>query len=145
MLEEHVKTVTAEYHTLNDQLKRLETEIAKLKELKKHIIHYAATKKIYTEYQQSGYSADFYEAHVSEILLHQTARTYFKENVGSELPTLKVINAQLNQLHTTKRVDSDTLRYRLTRMRKAQIVEINTTNHSIREHQNGLIKQPHNR
>ena len=69
------------------------------------ILNYRRTKEIYTQYQESGWSQDFYLAHKDEIDKHKSAQEVYAKADG-KLPTLAEISAEYSKLLEQKRADS---------------------------------------
>lgn len=101
-LEEKAKKCTATFEELNIQIKTNEKRIAEIQSLKKHIFNYANTKDVYTEYRKAGYSKKFYEEHRAELTLHKAAKAAFDELGVKKLPTIKSLQAQLDELYSEK-------------------------------------------
>lgn len=58
-LEEKTKKCTATFDELNTQIKTSEKRMVEIGLLKKHIINYAQTRDVYTDYCKAGYSKSF--------------------------------------------------------------------------------------
>nr|WP_256310459.1 relaxase/mobilization nuclease [Tissierella carlieri] len=101
-LEEKAKKCTATFDELNTQIKTAEKRMAEIQVLKKHIINYAKTKAIYTNYRKAGYSKKFYEEHRAELTLHKAAKTAFEELGVKKLPTIKALQAECDELFSEK-------------------------------------------
>lgn len=101
-LEEKAKKCTATFDEMNTQIKTAEKRIAEMQSLKKHIFNYAKTRDVYTEYRKAGYSKKFYEEHRAELTLHKAAKAAFDELAVKKLPTIKSLQAQLDELYSEK-------------------------------------------
>ncbi|CAK7082626.1 MAG: hypothetical protein TIS_01471 [Tissierella sp.] len=101
-LEEKAKKCTATFDELNTQIKTAEKRMAEIQVLKKHIINYAKTKAIYTNYRKAGYSKKFYEEHRAELTLHKAAKTAFEELGVKKLHTIKALQAECDELFSEK-------------------------------------------
>lgn len=95
--------VTARYHELSDQIKAVETRMAEITELRKHIINYAKTREVYVAYRKAGYSKKFLAEHEAEILLHKAAKKAFDEMGIKKLPTVKSLQAEYASLLSEKK------------------------------------------
>ena len=94
---------TARYHELSDQIKAVETRMAEITELRKHIINYAKTREVYVAYRKAGYSKKFLAEHEEEILLHKAAKKAFDEMGIKKLPTVKSLQAEYASLLSEKK------------------------------------------
>ena len=95
--------VTARYHELSDQIKAVETRMAEITELRKHIINYAKTREVYVAYRKAGYSKKFLAEHEADILLHKAAKRAFDDMGIKKLPTIKSLQAEYADLLTEKK------------------------------------------
>lgn len=101
-LEEKAKECTATFDEINTQIKTAEKRIAEIQTLKKHIFNYSKTKEVYATYRGAGYSKKFYEEHRAELTLHKAAKAAFDELAVKKLPTIKSLQAQLDELYSEK-------------------------------------------
>lgn len=95
--------VTARYHELSDQIKAVETRMAEITELRKHIINYAKTREVYVAYRKAGYSKKFLAEHEADILVHKAAKRAFDDMGIKKLPTIKSLQAEYADLLTEKK------------------------------------------
>ncbi len=102
-LEEKAKKCTATFDELNTQIKTAEKRMAEIGVLKTHIINYAKTRDIYTDYRKAGYSKKFYEEHRAELTLHKAAKAAFDEIGMKKLPTVKTLQAEYADLLSDKK------------------------------------------
>lgn len=119
-LEEKAKKCTTSFDELNTQIKTAEKRMAEIQVLKKHIINYAKTREVYTDYRKAGYSQKFYEEHRAELTLHKSAKAAFDELGAKKLPTVKTLQSEYDflllqkkkaygQYHTAKKEMQDIL------------------------------------
>ena len=101
-LEEKAKKCTATFDELNTQIKTAEKRIAEIQSLKKHIYNYGKTKDLYTDYRKAGYSKKFYEEHRAELTLHKAAKAAFEELGVKNLPTIKALQTECDELFLEK-------------------------------------------
>lgn len=101
-LEEKAKESTATFDEINTRIKTAEKRIAEIQTLKKHIFNYSKTKEVYAAYRGAGYSKKFYEEHRAELTLHKAAKAAFDELGVKKLPTIKSLQAQLDELYSEK-------------------------------------------
>lgn len=97
--------ITSEFSTLSDSIKIAGKRMAENTLLQKNIINFAKTKDVYEDYKKSGYSPKFKEEHITEILLHQAAKKYFKELGLSKLPKVADLKSEYNTLFAEKKKD----------------------------------------
>lgn len=103
-LVEKTNAATDRYHELSQQIKEIEKRMAEIAELKKHIINYAKTKKVYTAYRESGYSTKYYESNTESILLHQSAKRAFDSISSSKIPSMRDLQLEFNTCLDSKKV-----------------------------------------
>lgn len=94
--------VSAVFGEITQRQKELETRLADITELKKHIINYSKTREIYTEYRRSGYSKKFFEEHREEITLHKAAKEAFSQIKGP-IPKIKELNEEYGRVLKEKK------------------------------------------
>ena len=96
-LVEKTKAATDRHHELSQQIKEIETRMAEITELKKHIINYAKTKDVFIAYRESGYSIKFYEANLEDILLHNSAKKAFDSLSTVNVPSFRTLQLDYNE------------------------------------------------
>lgn len=101
-LQERTKGVPEKLERVRAELKGKEGRLAEIKEVQSHIIHYVKTKEIYNAYHKSGYSKKFKEQHEGEILLHETARDFFKDEGYKTFPKMADLKEEYATLTTEK-------------------------------------------
>jgi hypothetical protein len=102
-LVEKTKAATDRYHELSQQIKDLEKRMSEITELKKHIINYSKTKKVYSAYRESGYSGRFYEANTEDILIHQSAKQAFSLLSAKQIPSMKNLQLEYQECSRAKK------------------------------------------
>ena len=102
-LEEKAKKSTATFDELNTQIKTAEKRMAEIQVLKKHIINYAKTRDVYTDYRKAGYSKKFYEEHRADLVLHKAAKAAFDEFGVKKLATVKTLQSEYDELLLQKK------------------------------------------
>ena len=76
---------------LTEKIKADEKRMAEIKELQKYIGQYRKTRETYQAYIKSGRSQSFYDAEVTDILLHQAAKKHFDSlGYGKDKPLPKM-------------------------------------------------------
>lgn len=134
-LEEKAKKCTATFDELNTQIKTVEKRMAEIQVLKKHIINYAKTRDIYTDYRKAGYSKKFYEEHRADLTLHKAAKAAFDELGVKKLPTIKTLQTEYTDLLLKKKKT-----YRQYHSAKKEMQDILTAKANI-DHLLGLEKE----
>ncbi len=87
-LKEKASGITQTLDSITAELKVKEAQLKEIKEVQDNIVNYAKTKEIYNAYHQSGYSKKFKEQHQGDILLHETARDFFKNEGYKTFPKM---------------------------------------------------------
>lgn len=93
------------FNTLNARIKSAEKRMDEISGLRGHIIDYAKTRDVYAAYRRSGYSRAFLEEHQAEIIKHKAAKDAFEKFEGKEIPSMKDLNAEFQELLSQKRKD----------------------------------------
>jgi hypothetical protein len=104
-LERKAQTATDNFNQLSAQIKTTEKRMGEITVLKTHIINYAKTRDVYTEYRKAGYSKKFYDEHTADLLLHKAAKAAFDELQIKKLPTVKALQAEYTELLSEKKKD----------------------------------------
>ena len=95
--------VSNEFHTLSKDIKATEKRLNEVVQLQKYIYQFARTKPTYDRYKKSGYSAKFKEENITEILLHQASKKYFKELGLEKLPKMADLKLEREALSLKKK------------------------------------------
>lgn len=93
---------TERFSVLSSSIKGYESRLAEISELRKHIINYSKTKKVYADYRKAGYSKRFLEAHREEILLHKAAKQAFDRLGTKKIPRVKELSEEYTRILATK-------------------------------------------
>ncbi len=104
-LEKKAQAATDTFNQLSAQIKTAEKRMSEITVLKTHIINYAKTRDVYTEYRKAGYSKKFYDEHTADLLLHKAAKAAFDELQMKKLPTIKVLQDEYAELLSEKKKD----------------------------------------
>lgn len=83
-------------------MKRLEGRMAKVADLKYHIIRYSKTRETYRKYRQAKDKAAFYLEHAEEIAQHEAAKKAFDAFRGEKLPTVSELQSEYRKLLNEK-------------------------------------------
>ena len=100
--------------------------MAEIAVLKTHIINYARTRDIYAAYRKAGYSKKYYDAHESDILIHEAAKKAFDDLALKKLPTVKSLQAEYSDLLVQKKLDYAALAKARDEAKRLQIYKANT-------------------
>lgn len=115
-LQEHGISGLAELQVLADStskrfdelaasLKRKQTRLDAISELKQSIADYYRTKDIYAAYRESGFSAKFFEEHRADIQIHKAAKEVFNKQGVKKLPKIKDLNQEFSEILAAKKAD----------------------------------------
>lgn len=102
-LQKKAEQAADRFDELDDKIKSAEKRLVEIAALKKHIINYAKTREIYSEYRKSGYSKKFYESHREAITLHKAAKDAFNELGVRKLPKVKDLTAEYAKVLADKK------------------------------------------
>ena len=80
-----------------------EERLKEIVALRKHILGYSRTRRIYEDYRKAGYSKAYYEAHREELTIHKAAKSAFDECGLKTIPSLKELNAEYAGLMVEKK------------------------------------------
>lgn len=100
---QEVETTTAHISALRDEIKTAENRMAEIAALKKHIINYLNTRKVFAEYKKSDYSKKYFAEHEGDILLHRASKKAFNELGIKKLPKVKDLNIEYAELMKKKK------------------------------------------
>lgn len=104
-LKKRTEGIPERIDSIRLELKAKESRLAEIKEVQEHIIHYAKTKEIYKEYHQSGYSKKFREQNMTDIMLHESAKNFFKTEGYKTFPKM----AELRQEYAKTKAEKNQL------------------------------------
>ncbi|MCD7797950.1 MAG: relaxase/mobilization nuclease domain-containing protein, partial [Akkermansiaceae bacterium] len=84
------------YHQLSDKTKANEARMKEIAELQRQTGTYGKTRDIYVQYKKlpKKKQAAFYEAHRSDIMLHEASKRYFDSLGLEKLPSIKVLKQE---------------------------------------------------
>lgn len=100
-LEKAVQSTVDGADSLLVSIREKDARIKEIDALKQHTFNYSKTHQIYLEYKRmpKGKKAAFYEAHRTELELHEAAKNAFDALPdGTKLPTIKALNAEKKKL-----------------------------------------------
>ena len=101
-LEQQVQNSTKQFNEISIQLKQKEKQIKEVLELKANIIYYARTINIYKQYQKTKDKQNFKKEHSEDIIKHEKAKAFFEKNSQKELPKVKELQQQYQNLLAEK-------------------------------------------
>ena len=104
-------------------IREKDARIKEIDVLKQHIFNYSKTHQLYLEYKRlpKAKKAAFYEAHRSELELHEAAKRAFDALPrGTKLPTIKELNAERKKLINERKAEYE--RYRSLRDQKKDVL-----------------------
>ena len=104
------QTASLAFRVSTDKLKTTEARMRDVKELKTHIINYGRTRAVYRQYRQAKNPEAFYETHRADIVLHIQAKKAFDTLPGKTLPSIKVLNEELNSLSVRQKAEYEDYR-----------------------------------
>ncbi|MGN0838934.1 MAG: hypothetical protein ACI4NN_07620 [Pyramidobacter sp.] len=116
-LEQISKESAERTDELLSDIKKKESRLKEIKELKTHIINYSKTREVYTAYRKAGYSRKFFEAHRQEITLHKAAKDAFDQLGVKKIPRVAELNDEYTQLAREKNAEYAEYRKERDRMR----------------------------
>lgn len=97
-LRDSAESAVQRCEQLKADIRGKEARLSEIKELKTHIINYSKTRETYKQYRKAGYSRQFLEAHRKEIMLHKAAKEAFRQLEGRQIPKVKNLSAEYQQL-----------------------------------------------
>ena len=122
-LERLASEAAAGADRLLSSIKEKDVRIKEIEALRQHIFDYSKTRNTYLEYKRlpDAKKAGFYEAHRSEIELHEAAKAAFDAlPKGTKLPTVKELNTERSRL--IKERQAEYAEYRKIRAERTELV-----------------------
>jgi len=102
-LAEKAQTAKNSFNDLQGQIKAIDSRLAEISALQKHIGTYIKTKDVYAEFKKSKFSKSFYAKNQTALESHKEAKTYFDELGLTKLPTIKSLKEEYAILATDKK------------------------------------------
>lgn len=102
-LSKKVSTISGDLQDKMTRIKEIESRLADIKEIQTHIVNYSKTKDVYKAYHKSGYSSQFKEQNITEILLYQSAKEFFYEKNFQPRPQMADLKKEFATLTAEKR------------------------------------------
>lgn len=94
----------------SSSVRKLEGRMAEIAALKKHIVNYSKTEKIFDQYKASGWSKAFRAQHIEELRLRQEAKQAFDAFVGGTIPTVAQLQTEYTALLEQKKAQYEEYR-----------------------------------
>lgn len=101
-LREKASGIPERLEDITAEIKLKESRLSEISTIQENIIHYAKTKEIYNDYHKSGYSPKFKEEHITDIILHETSRDFFKKEGYKTFPKMKELTQEYKKLKREK-------------------------------------------
>lgn len=103
-LDEQIKQVKNNFYGVREELKTVESDIARLSETIKQSETYKEHRELYKEYLAlpNSKAVKFRESHITEILLYEAAVRYIKDNVPNHTLYLPKWKKELQELSARK-------------------------------------------
>jgi len=89
---------------MTDRITAIQGRLSEIASLKKHVIDYARTRKIFEEYKKSGYAKRFLKEHEADIAVHREAKHVFDDLGLHTLPTVKSLQEEAAALTSERKV-----------------------------------------
>ena len=124
-ITEHAETAEADFNLISDQLKETERRLRQAKDLRKHIRNYGRTCEVYKAYRKAKDKDSFYEEHRADIQIHEAAKRALDESGLKSLPSVKTLNAQIEDLSAQQKNQYETYCTTREESRKWQAVKQN--------------------
>lgn len=105
-LQEAVSDIKKQYRNTNGQLKHIEKQLRERKELVRQAENYRKYRPIFEKYKQTKPRKrdNYYNQHITELILYQTALRYVKEHMGNEtVVNLKAWKGEIASLSLKKK------------------------------------------
>ena len=125
-LLDRMAAVTEGMSGVSSGIRKLEGHMAEVAALKKHIVNYSKTKKVFDQYKESGWSKAFRAQHAEELHLRQEAKHAFDNFKGDALPTMAQLQAEYSALLEQKKA-----RYEEYRQQKDEQAELQTVRRNV--------------
>lgn len=93
------------FSELPGRIKSAEKILDEISALREQLKGYAKAKDIYVQYQKSGYSKKFFEAHREDIMKHKAAKDTFEKMKGQKIPSVRELNDEFQEVLAQKRKD----------------------------------------
>ena len=107
-LNEQIQELTNQQKELNASIRENQNRMKEINQQRQAIRDYSRTKKVYTQYRESGWSVKFYQEHRQEIEDHKNAQAVYSSHDG-KMATLKELTVEYDGLKKQKENDQAVL------------------------------------
>ena len=139
-LSEEAEAAAARFHTLTEQLRQTEADLAHTSELMGAVVQYAKTRPVFDGYKAAKYSKKYLAAHEAELADYRAAKATLNDLLGgAKLPRMSDLKEKRRTLAAQKKALYADYREVQQRMREAVAVKANI------DHLLGLTDQRKNK
>ncbi len=124
-LEEKAANATQEFDQMQAEIQALETKMAQVSKLQKHIIQYNKTREVFADYKQGGYSPQYLAEHREDIEIHREAKAFFDQEGLKLLPTVWALKEEYQSLAQEKNALYGAYREAKKEMKNVSIAKAN--------------------
>ena len=124
-LLDRMATAAESMSNASSGIRKLEGRMMEIAALKKHIINYSKTKKVFDQYKSSGWSKAFRAEHAEELHLRQETKQAFDALKVKKLPTMAELQADYSTLLEQKNAQYEEYRRLKTEQAELQTVRRN--------------------
>ena len=98
-----VDAASAERRDLLKQARAAEKRLSEISALRKQVVTYARTRKVFEAYRQAGYSKKFATEHREELEAYRGAKRAFQKMEQAKIPSGRELQAAFEQTLVEKR------------------------------------------
>mgnify|MGYP002566293711 CR=1 FL=1 len=125
-LTTETKAASARFHTLTEQLRQTEADLAYTSELMGAVVQYAKTRPVFDEYKAAKYSKRFLAQHEAELADYRAAKAALNDLLdGAKLPKMAQLKEKRRKLAAEKKALYAKYRAAQQEMRQAVAVKTN--------------------
>ena len=107
-LDRRIQTIESAKNGQMTSIREKRTRMQEINRKRKAIRDYGRTKETYSQFRESGWSTEFYNAHREEIEAHREAQEFYSQH-GGKLPTQKELTGEYDTLREEIRSEKDAL------------------------------------
>ena len=124
-LTTETKAASARFHTLTEQLRQTEADLAYTSELMGAVVQYAKTRPVFDEYKAAKYSKRFLAQHEAELADYRAAKAALNDLLdGAKLPKMAQLKEKRRKLAAEKKALC--IKYRAAQQEMRQAVAVKT-------------------
>jgi len=127
-LTDKAQQVKGEYDIITDRIQAIDSRLADISTLQKHIGSYLKTKDIYSQYLKSKRNKNFYEENRTAIETCNESKAYFNELGLEKLPSIKSLKNEYAALASEKQMCYSQRSLIGKQLKEMQSVQQNTEN-----------------